>query len=662
MARRTPSAATPSRGEATFDVAATAVAGMHRSGTSLVARLLHDCGLDLGEAADLLPANADNTEGYWENVHFVQLSDRILDLLGGGWDFPPAFSENWAESAELEPIREAAAELVLRFDPNGRWGWKDPRTSLTLPFWLRLLPNLQAVVCVRHPVEVARSLTSRASASEPFGLQLWETYYEALLGALEGREYVVTHYDAYFVDAEAELRRLLDFLDLPSGNDAVVRAATRVNEFARHQQAGAGPTEDQLPPGLSALYERLCAAAGPVFEAAATTRTRTIDEKADQNADQVAEAPTRELPPPEPSGFKYHVFDDSPESTHRLVVSLVPARARVLEVGCASGYMSRVLREEKRCSVVGIEVSPEAAEEARPHLDRLIVGDAETLDLDNALGGETFDVVLFADVLEHLRDPAGLLRRVRPFLGDAGVVVASIPNVAHASVRLALLAGEFRYRPVGLLDDTHLRFFTRATIDDLFETSGYVVEDWHRRRIDPDQTELGASEATPEIREQIASDPEATTYQFVVRAVASDASRRLAATRGLLREARSELSELRPLRQELDEQRAQLRADLPALRLAHEALSRRLLAERSAMADRLDEVATELEQEREVIASMREEIEWRTGVMEALEEARGHLEEALGQHEHQLATLQHSRSMRYTAPLRSFAWIFRRRP
>jgi 2-polyprenyl-3-methyl-5-hydroxy-6-metoxy-1,4-benzoquinol methylase len=377
----------------------------------------------------------------------------------------------------------------------------------------------------------------------------------------------------------------------------------------------------------------------------------------------------RELPPPQPAGFKYRAFDDAPGSTHRLVVSLVPAGARVLEVGCATGYMSRVLRDEKRCSVVGIEVSPSAAEEARPHLERLLVGDVEQLDLDEELGSETFDVVLFADVLEHLRDPAAVLRRIRPFVAEAGVVVASIPNVAHASVRLALLDGEFRYRPLGLLDDTHLRFFTRATIDELFESSGFVVEDWHRRRLDPDQTEFETPESEREIQRRIASDPEATTYQFVVRAVPSDASRRLAATRELLREARAELSELRPLRQELEEHRAQLRAalgeleqlepvrgvDVAALRHAHEALSRRLLAERSAMGARLEEIAAELEHEQHQAKAMREEIEWRTGVMEALEEARENLQ-------HQLTAVQGSRSMRLTTPLRSFAGLFRRRP
>ena len=98
-------------------------------------------------------------------------------------------------------------------------------------------------------------------------------------------------------------------------------------------------------------------------------------------------------------------------------------------------------------------LDPAAAAEAERFCERVVVGDAETLPLDEHLGDERFDAVLFADVLEHLRNPAAMLRRVRPFVVDEGAIVASIPNVAHVSVRLALLAGEFRYRDMGLLDD-----------------------------------------------------------------------------------------------------------------------------------------------------------------------------------------------------------------
>jgi 2-polyprenyl-3-methyl-5-hydroxy-6-metoxy-1,4-benzoquinol methylase len=298
--------------------------------------------------------------------------------------------------------------------------------------------------------------------------------------------------------------------------------------------------------------------------------------------------------------FKYTQFQDDPASTHSKIVSLVPPATRVLEFGCATGYMTEVLRSRLGCTVVGIEIDRDAAALAEQHAERVIVGDAETIDYAAELAGEEFDVVMFADVLEHLKEPVDVLRRVRPFVAENGVVVASIPNIAHASVRLALLGGEFRYREWGLLDDTHLRFFTRASIQDLFEETGYVVTHWLRQRLDVGETEIKVPQVPEAVREWLASDPEATTYQFVLRALVSDSS---AAQLRLLREeveelrphrdaaehlaaAREELYELRPLREEV----ASLREEIEAVRRAHEIQGQRLINERVAFAEGLAHV------------------------------------------------------------------------
>jgi 2-polyprenyl-3-methyl-5-hydroxy-6-metoxy-1,4-benzoquinol methylase len=303
--------------------------------------------------------------------------------------------------------------------------------------------------------------------------------------------------------------------------------------------------------------------------------------------------------PAPPHAFKYTEFQDDPASTHSKIVSLVPPATRVLEFGCATGYMSQVLKDRLGCTVVGIEIDPGAAALAEAHTERVIVGDAEKIDYAAELAGEEFDVVLFADVLEHLKEPADVLRRVRPFVAENGVVVASIPNIAHASVRLALLGGEFRYREWGLLDDTHLRFFTRASIQDLFEESGYVVTHWLRQRLDVGETEIKVPEVPDAVREWLASDPEATTYQFVLRALVSDPASQLMTMRKELEElrphrdaasqlgaAREELAQLRPLREEL----ASLSAEVEAVRRAHEVQGQRLVNERVAFADGLAHV------------------------------------------------------------------------
>jgi 2-polyprenyl-3-methyl-5-hydroxy-6-metoxy-1,4-benzoquinol methylase len=224
------------------------------------------------------------------------------------------------------------------------------------------------------------------------------------------------------------------------------------------------------------------------------------------------------------AAFKYNQFDPAPDSSHNLVVGFVPAGARVLEFGCATGYMSKVLKARLGCAVTGVELSAEAGELAREYCECVIIGDAEKLPFEPLLGPTRFDAILFADVLEHLREPGILLGRLRPFLAEGGAVIASIPNVAHGSVRLALLNGEFRYRPTGLLDNTHLRFFTRESIEDLFEQAGYRVTHWRRRLVDIERTEIGLpTRPVPDpVRKWIAADREATTYQFVVRAVRTD--------------------------------------------------------------------------------------------------------------------------------------------
>jgi 2-polyprenyl-3-methyl-5-hydroxy-6-metoxy-1,4-benzoquinol methylase len=245
------------------------------------------------------------------------------------------------------------------------------------------------------------------------------------------------------------------------------------------------------------------------------------------------------------------------------MLDLIGHSKRVLECGCATGYMSRVLAE-RGCRVTGVEIDPAAAEQARAFCERVVVGDLDEIDLVEVLGvpGEPgscalpFDVVVFGDVLEHLKDPLRVLRASRGLLAPDGYVVASIPNVAHGDVRLSLLAGAFPYRPLGLLDDTHIRFFTRESIDELFDDAGFVVSEVERVEVDLFGTELGVCpEAfSSEIVERVASDPEARTYQFVVRGLIDnglDVVRRLAARH----EARE--LELRATERELSAQRTQ---------------------------------------------------------------------------------------------------------
>ena len=216
------------------------------------------------------------------------------------------------------------------------------------------------------------------------------------------------------------------------------------------------------------------------------------------------------------------VLDDG-NTSHALIVDLVGTGKRVLDVGCATGYLAEVLAR-RGCEVVGIEADPDAARRAEEVCEKVLAGDVEEMDLESKLEGETFDVIVFGDMLEHLKDPARALGRLEPFLRDGGYMVASIPNVAHGSVRLALLRGEFRYRRLGLMDDTHLRFFTRQSVERLFEDAGFLITGLMRtvRGIFDTEVEVDRESFSEEVLRAVQQDPEALTYQFVVRARRSD--------------------------------------------------------------------------------------------------------------------------------------------
>jgi hypothetical protein len=142
-----------------------AIAGMHRSGTSLVAKVLCRGGLYFGKEEDIVGPADDNPDGFWENRKFVELSDEILSALGGGWDHLPELTEPWEDRDAVARLRTTARLLLGEFKGREPWGWKDPRNSVLLPFWQALIEELRVVICVRNPLEVALSLHGRNSLS-----------------------------------------------------------------------------------------------------------------------------------------------------------------------------------------------------------------------------------------------------------------------------------------------------------------------------------------------------------------------------------------------------------------------------------------------------------------------------------------------------------------
>lgn len=161
------------------------------------------------------------------------------------------------------------------------------------------------------------------------------------------------------------------------------------------------------------------------------------------------------------------------------ILRLVPDTARaILDIGCSTGTLARQIKERSPSAMVaGIEMDPAMARVAAGVVDKVAVGDVETMDLEATLGRTRFDCIIMADLLEHLRDPWTMLRRAAPFLEPRGALIASIPNVRHYDTVINLVVrGIWPYRDRGIHDRTHLRFFARKNIADLFGPSGLRVE------------------------------------------------------------------------------------------------------------------------------------------------------------------------------------------
>ncbi|MFL5296746.1 MAG: class I SAM-dependent methyltransferase [Phenylobacterium sp.] len=180
-----------------------------------------------------------------------------------------------------------------------------------------------------------------------------------------------------------------------------------------------------------------------------------------------------------PTSGAEDIYRDKPDSyfgnARDDIVAMLQPGSSVLEVGCGSGGTGRAaLAAGKASHYVGIELSEGAAAAARPGLSEVLVGDVEGLDLSRLSG--KFDAVIASEVLEHLRDPWSVVPRLAACLKPGGRFYASSPNVSHWRVIRELLAGRFRYAPVGVMDQTHLRWFTPQSYRELFEAAGLIVE------------------------------------------------------------------------------------------------------------------------------------------------------------------------------------------
>ena len=240
------------------------VLGMHRSGTSLLTRLLNHTGLALGEPGRLARAAADNPRGFWEHEGLRAVNDALLHSFGGSWMFPPDLPAGWLRDPRVESVRALARDILSReFEGVQLWGFKDPRTSLLVDFWRELLPGRIAwIVAVRNPLEVSESLKRRNGFPSVLAEDLWYAYTRAaLLGTRPGERSIV-HYEQLLAQPVEEVLRLIRELNLPCPRpDAAAVAAMReeASVALRHHSHGmeeVARSEDLLS-STRELYQRL---------------------------------------------------------------------------------------------------------------------------------------------------------------------------------------------------------------------------------------------------------------------------------------------------------------------------------------------------------------------------------------------------------------------
>lgn len=221
-----------------------------------------------------------------------------------------------------------------------------------------------------------------------------------------------------------------------------------------------------------------------------------------------------------------HEIDPNGGSAAARLARMVSAGQRVLELGTGPGTVTRILHS-KGCKVTGVEMDPETLAMCAPFCERTLQANLEDPAWHASLAGEKFDVVMCADVLEHLRDPRPLLPLLPQFLNDSGCVLMSLPNASHLSVVASLMAGRFPYQSKGLLDTTHLRFFGRDDIDALLRECGLLWQQWQTVQVDPAQAELSHFWNQLEAAEQEylrAKCADGLVYQHVVKAYPAHAA------------------------------------------------------------------------------------------------------------------------------------------
>ena len=207
-------------------------------------------------------------------------------------------------------------------------------------------------------------------------------------------------------------------------------------------------------------------------------------------------------------------------TSHGLIIDMVGKNKTVLEVGTSTGYVSKIFKENGN-RVIGIEIDQDAGETAKQYCEAMIIGDIEIIDLGIYLKDLRFDVIVFGDVLEHLKYPEQVIGKIKKYLKPDGYMVISLPNGCHGDVIFNLLYGDFQYTSMGLHDITHLRFFGWKNILDMFKNQTLRITNLNKVRVPIGYTELKVDmdKVPNDLLNFIRSIPDSDVYQYVFMAI-----------------------------------------------------------------------------------------------------------------------------------------------
>ncbi|MFQ5353959.1 MAG: sulfotransferase family protein [Thermodesulfobacteriota bacterium] len=209
------------------------ITGMERSGTSMVARIANLLGVYLGGRDGLIMETDYNLKGCWENKTLLKISDDILTRFGGHNHLLPDFADGWIDEPKIADLEAKARQTIKsEFSNKDAWGWKDPRSCLVMPFWQKLLPEMEYVICIRNPKNVADSLvTGEWASSYAEAYWIWHMYTSNIIRHTAGKRRIFVFYEDFMgKDSMSAIRRLADFLG-PEYVEKVHKAASKIESF-----------------------------------------------------------------------------------------------------------------------------------------------------------------------------------------------------------------------------------------------------------------------------------------------------------------------------------------------------------------------------------------------------------------------------------------------